>query len=146
MSIPESQKKARLEELLYYVWGERQPRNSLLGMRYQLLHALAGTAIQTLHDARRVEESAYGTGVLIVHVFETYGTKRTKLRRNQKDLEEFIRILPNIAVPTTGIVLGCLYGPARILVSADFVPLGCSAIVDVYLGKLETNLKRQKEH
>ena len=137
---PGSQKKTRLEDLLDCVWGERTPKSSLSELRYQLLHALVGTAIQTLQDAEKNDHSASGTGVLLIHAFETDETERNKLERNQRDLEKFLRALPNMTIPAAGVVPGCLYGPAKVFVPADFVPLGRSAIVDVYLGKLVTNL------
>lgn len=75
-SIPWSQKKTRMEELLDCVWGVRHLTESLSGLRYQLLYALVGTAIQTLKDAEETAESSCETGVLLIHVFETCLTKK----------------------------------------------------------------------
>ena len=137
---PGSHKKRRLEDLLDCVWGERTPTSSLSELRYQLLYAIVGTAIQTLQDAKKNSHSAYGTGVLLIHVFESDRTRRSKLEQNQRDLEKFMRALPNMTIPATGIVPGCLYGPAKVSVPADFAPLGCPTLVNVFLGKLVTIL------
>ena len=139
-SNPRSRQKERLEDLLDSVWGVRKPTESQSSLRYQLLHALVGTAIQALIDVGKVENASSGTGVLLIHVFKTDKTERQKLEKNQRDLELFVHALPNATIPEKGIVPGCLYGPAKVSVPADFVPLGCSAIVDVYLSKLVTIL------
>ena len=135
---PGSQKKTRLEDLLECVWVVRQPMSSLSELRYQLLYALVGTAIQTLQDADKADQSAYGTGVLLIHDFETDRTERCKLKQNQRDLEKFMRALPNMIIPATGIVPGFLYGPARVSVPGDFAPSGRTTPVCVYLAKLIT--------
>ena len=139
-SNPRSRQKERLEDLLDSVWGVRKPTESQSSLRYQLLHALVGTAIQALIDVGKAGNASSGTGVLLIHVFETDKTERQKLEKNQRDLERFVHALPNVTIPEAGIVPGCLYGPAKVSVPVDFVPLGCSAIVDVYLGKLVTTL------
>ena len=135
-----SQMKTRLEDLLECVWGVRQLTGSLSRLRYQLLHALVGTAIQTLIDTEETAESSCGTGVLLIHVFETWLTKKHELEKNQRDLERFGHALPNVTIPATGIAPGCLYGPAAVTVPTDFAPLGCPTLVNVFLGKLVTNL------
>ncbi len=139
-SKEDSQMKTRLEDLLECVWGVRQPTGSLSRLRYQLLHALVGTAIQALIDVGKAGNAPSGTGVLLVHVFETCLTKKRKLEKNQQDLERFGYALPNVTIPATGIVPGCLYGPAAVTVPVDFAPLGCPTLVNVYLGKLATIL------
>ena len=140
LSNPRSEKKTRLEDLLECVRGVRQLTDSLSELRYQLLHALVGTAIQALKDVEEAEESACGTGVLLIHVFETDKTEWRKLEENQRDLEKFARALPNVTIPVTGIVPGCLYGPTKVSVPVDFTPSGCPSLIDVYLGKLVTSL------
>jgi len=138
VSKPTSLKKTRLEELLDCLWGVRHLTESLSGLRYQLLYALVGTAIQTLKDAEETAESSCETGVLLIHVFETCLTERHKLEKNQRDLERFGHALPNVTVPASGIVPGCLYGPAAVTVPADFAPSGRPTLVNVHLGKLVT--------
>ena len=140
-SNPRSQEKRRLEDLLDCVWGVRQPTASQLALRYQLLHALVGTAIQTLIDVGKAEEAACGTGVLLIHVFETGKTERKKLKQNQEDLEKFTRALPNVTIPASGLVPGFLYGTAKVTVPADFAPSGKATPVDVYLAKIITILR-----
>jgi len=139
-SNPQSRQKERLEDLLDIVWGVRKPTESQSSLRYQLLHALVGTAIQALIDIRVAGNASSGTGVLLIHVFETDKTERHKLEKNQRDLERFVHELPEVTTPETGIAHGCLYGPAKVSVPADFIPLGCASIVEVYLGKLVTTL------
>ncbi len=140
VSKPRSLKKARLEELLDCVWGVRQLTDLQSELRYQLLYALVGTAIQTLHDAKKTKASLCGTGVLLIHVFETCLTKKQKLEKNRRDLERFGQALPNVTIPASGIVPGCLYGPAAVTVPAEFAPLGRPTLVNVFLGKLVTIL------
>ena len=65
-----SQKPERLQELLKSVWGVITPTPQLCALLYQLLAALAGTAIQTLRDQKKAGTED-GEGVLIVHVFHT---------------------------------------------------------------------------
>lgn len=139
-SNPRSRQKERLGDMLDSVWGVRKPTESQYSLRYQLLHALVGTAIQALIDVRVAGTASGGTGVLLIHVFETDKTERHRLEKNRRDLERFAHELPNVAIPETGIAHGCLYGPAEVSVPADFKPLGYSSIVDVYLGKLVTTL------
>lgn len=52
-------------------------------LRYQLLHAVAGTLI----EARNQEASV---AVLVIHEFVPVGGKGDKARENEKDLEVFI--------------------------------------------------------
>ena len=139
-SNPRSEKNARLESLLDCVWGDKQTSDSLTDLRYQLLYALVGTGIQALIDAEEQGKVACGTGVLVIHVFETDKTERGKLKRNQRDLEKFMRALPKLALPATRVVPSRLYGPVTIAVPADLAPSGCSTLVDVFLGKLVTIL------
>ena len=136
LSNPRSEKKTRLEDLLECVWGVRQLTELLSDLRYQLLHALAGTAIQTLKDMEKAEESACGTGVLLIHVFETDKTQWRKLEENRRDLDKFARALPDVTILVTGILPGCLYGPTKVSVPADSTPSGCPTLIDVYLGIL----------
>lgn len=130
-----SQKPQRLQELLKSVWGVTTPTREQCALRYQLLAALVGTAIQTLYDQKKAQA---GKGVLIVHVFETHLTTRDNLDRNHQDLENFARALPNVTIPPSGIKPDCLYGPATVTVPADFAPSGISTPVSVYLAKLVT--------
>lgn len=139
-SNPRSRQKERLEDLLDSIWGVRKFTESQSCLRYQLLHALVGTAIQALIDVGKAGNTSSGTGVLLIHVFETCLTKKHKLEKNQRDLEKFGLALPNVTISATGIVSGCLYGPAAVTVPADFAPLGCPTLVDVFLGKLVTVL------
>ena len=137
---PRSKQKERLADLLYSVWRVRKLTESQSYLRYQLLHALVGTAIQALRDVGKAGSASSGTGVLLIHLFETCLTEKQKLKKNQRDLERFGHALPNVTIPANGIVPGCLYGPAVVTVPADFAPLGCPTPVNVFLGKLVTIL------
>ena len=130
----------RLQELLKSVWGITTPTREQYALRYQLLAALVGTAIQTLHDQKKANEKV-GKGVLIVHVFETKSTTRDKLDRmdrNHQDLENFARALPAVTIPASGIKPDCLYGPVTVTVPADFAPSNTPTPVSIYLAKLVT--------
>lgn len=129
--------RKRLQELLKSVWGVIAPTPQLGALRYQLLAALVGTAIQTLRDQEKANEKD-GKGVLIVHVFKTKLTDPKKLADNHQDLENFARALPNVTIPASGIKPDCLYGPITVTVPADFAPSGKPARVSVYLAKLVT--------
>ena len=135
---PRSQKKQRLEDLIECIWGIRKPADLLPELRYQLLHALVGTAIQALRDLEKTQAPACGTGVLLVHVFETKLTEKYKLEQNQQDLDRFANALPKLTVPAAGILPGILFGPANVSVPADFAPSAKTTLAKVYLAKLLT--------
>ena len=127
----------RLQELLHSVWGVINPTPEQSALRYQLLTALVGTAVQTLRDQKKAKaEDGTGMGMLIVHVFETKLTDPKKLADNHQDLENFVRALPNVDIPKSGIKPDCLYGPVTVTVPADFAP--SPTPVSVYLAKLVT--------
>ena len=130
-----SKKPERVQELLNSVWGVTTPAPKQCALRYQLLYALVGTAIQTLRDQKKAKD---GKGVLIVHVFETKPTNQKKLATNHQDLENFVRALPNVTIPASGIKPDCLYGPVTVTVPANFAPSGTPTLVSVYLAKLVT--------
>lgn len=132
-----SRKPERLRALLNSVWGVTTPTREQRALRYQLLAALVGTAIQTLYDQKKAK-TGKAVGVLIVHVFKTKLTDPKKLADNHQDLENFARALPNVAIPASGIKPDCLYGPVTVTVPADFVPSGTPTPVSVYLAKLVT--------
>ena len=132
-----SKKPERLQELLNSVWGVTIPTPLQCALRYQLLTALVGTAIQTLRD-QKMAEAENGRGVLIVHVFETNLTTQDNLEANHRDLEDFARALPNVTIPPGGIKPDCLYGPVTVTVPDDFAPSGTTTPVSVYLAKLVT--------
>ncbi len=127
----------RLQELLHSVWGVTTPTAQQCALRYQLLAALVGTAIQTLRDQKKAKAED-GTGMLIVHVFETKLTDPKKLAGNHQDLENFARALPNVPIPASGVKPDCLYGPVTVTVPANFAPSGTPTPVSVYLAKLVT--------
>lgn len=135
-----SLKKRRLEDLLECVWGVRQPTASLSKLRYQLLHGLVGTAIQACIDSKSAGDVACGTGVFLIHVFETGKTERKKLKQNQQDLVRFVHALPYVSISTTEILPGYMYGPATVNVPAGFPPLSKAKPVNVYLAEIVTVL------
>lgn len=89
-------------------------------VRYQLLTAICGTALQA-----QVYSSSLA--VLVVHEFRTALTLQEKLRRNHRDLEEFLSVLSSDAM---SVVPGRLYGPFKV------------AGVDCLVGKAVAESKR----
>jgi hypothetical protein len=114
----------RIEALLSMVFGgtarpETDPWRSL---RYQLLTAVAGTAIEA---ARRETDTA----VVIVHEFRTESLDAQHVAANAKDFQTFVNALL-LCPPATEVVNGRLYGPVALIPSNDL-----SREVRVFIGK-----------
>jgi hypothetical protein len=78
----------RARALLHMIFGsgaepDREPYASL---RYQLVTAIAGTALQARTDGAR-------TGALIIHEFRGRDTSESLLHRNAEDLAVFLRVM-----------------------------------------------------
>ncbi len=69
-------------------------------VKYQLLTAICGTAIQAKQDDSSL-------GVFIVHEFRTSLTKPSKIAKNEKDFNAFIEVITGSHEP---IITGRLYG------------------------------------
>lgn len=93
------------------------------GIRYQLLTALCGTAIQAERDGSDF-------AVFVVHEFHTSLTTVKKTDLNAKDYDAFLNA---IDVPPRQRSTGMLYGPAKV------------AGVDCYLGKAIIDMKENDQ-
>ena len=87
----------RIEQLLALVPGGDSGWD---GIRYQLLTAVCGTAIQASRDGSTL-------AVFVVHEFHTLKTTRANIRTNAKHFDEFMAV---IGVSQTPVTAGLLYG------------------------------------
>ncbi|WP_134703794.1 hypothetical protein [Ammoniphilus sp. YIM 78166] len=83
--VKSNSRSSRINQLSLAVFGHTEVSN----LRYQLLHAMAGTLI---------EAKKYGAtqAILIVHELVT-GKKGNRAKRNDKDLSDFINALSNLS-------------------------------------------------
>jgi hypothetical protein len=95
----------RIEALLAMVFGSeaRPDAEPWRGLRYQLLTAVAGTALEA---ARREADTA----VVIIHEFCTADRDTAKVARNASDLQAFMTAL--VCTGVDNMAPGRLYGPA----------------------------------
>ena len=126
---PNSKMKARLGLLQTMIWGQSLP-GVISSLRYQLLSALTGTAIQTLTD-----QSAMG--ILLIHVFDTSATTAANRHRNTVELATFLSTL-TITPSQTTTRKGHVLGRVKVTVPADFSPGGTAETVEVHVAKLTT--------
>lgn len=115
----------RMEALVSMVFGsgarpDVEPWSSL---RYQLLTAVAGTAIEA---AQREADTA----VLVIHEFITHSADATKLAGNDQDLGDFVSVLLSHGVDR--VQPGLLYGPAALAAGENL-----SGPVELFIGKAE---------
>jgi hypothetical protein len=109
----------RIKGLSRAVFGDKDTST----LRYQLLHSVAGTLI----EAKNREA---GQAILIIHEFVPETGKSNDARRNERDLETFIRILTD---EKEYIKVGKLIGPIKVL-GGEKVPTD----VPLYIGWIET--------
>lgn len=88
----------RITQLLSLVPGGKSRWDNV---RYQLLTATCGTAIQARRDGSAV-------GVFVVHEFHTCKTTPDNIRANTKDFNAFMAVITGSPEP---FVTGTLYGP-----------------------------------
>ena len=82
------------------------PLESLWGpVRYQLLTAICGTALQAQLDSS-------GLAIFVVHEFRTELTVKKNLRRNHLDFEKFLSVLSSAPISAE---LGRFYGPFEVM-------------------------------
>ena len=96
----------RIKKLLTLVGEKGDPTKSQwANVRYQLLTAICGTAIEAKKDSSKL-------CVFIVHEFKTSKTNKKNLDRNRKDYEIFLRVFLN----NKDIVINdkFLYGPVSV--------------------------------
>jgi hypothetical protein len=97
----------RINTLLSFV-GENNfdtKKSAWSGVRYQLLTAICGTAIQATKDSSTL-------GILVIHEFQTDNTTKDNLKRNAHDFEFFMRVFLN--APEFTIKPGNLVGPIKV--------------------------------
>jgi len=113
----------RIEALLSIAFGAsaRPDRNPWRPLRYQLLTAVTGTAIEA---ARRQAAAA----VVIVHEFRTESTDHDNVAVNTEDFQSFVGAL--VGLSPDQVIDGRLYGPARLEPSPHL-----ERAVDVLIGK-----------
>jgi hypothetical protein len=98
-SVPRlSQVPKRMDALCRYVFG-RPFDDTIRPLRYQLLHAVAGTL-------REAEARAADVAVFVVHEFCGPTCTPENSRRNSADLEDFVRALGAAPVPSCGGLVG----------------------------------------
>lgn len=123
---PATRKRERIEQLSMRVFG-RVPDAVIEGLRYQLLHALAGAVIEA-------EATGAFMACLVVQEFTGPGTGETPVKRNEDDFLAFLRAL---GVETADRALhGTLFGPVVLQTTG-----GQDAAV--YIGKVTTATQSQ---
>ena len=122
-SVTPTRAPERIEALLSMVFGPaaRPDADPWRELRYQLLTAVAGTAVEaTLRRAH--------TAVVIVHEFRTEDVDAQNVAVNAEDFQVFVGVL--LDLPASEVVHGRLYGPA-VLASSSHLARG----VDLFIGK-----------
>lgn len=118
----------RARALLHMIFGaEAEPdREPWASLRYQLLTAVAGTALQARIDGARA-------AALAIHEFRGSKTNPSLLRRNAEDLVAFLKLLNggDMAAMTEG----CFAGPWTIRTGS-----GMEDAVHLLVGKVITRL------
>ncbi len=122
---PNSKRLIRIKELRKVIFGSVSKEQ--LVIRYQLLHAIAGT----LADAKRQETK---TAIFLVQTLITSEINRNKYDQNQKALNDFLKLFTKDE--HTSIKDGELLGPFRILGKTDLIPND----VDLWIGKYEIKI------
>lgn len=111
----------RVENLLAAIFGaEARPDESPWEeLRYQLLTAVAGTAIEAARAGADI-------GIVVIHELHTSMASRRKLAKNAAALAEFLRV----AGLEGGDMAGRLHGPVRVAAKGPI-----SRPVDVFIGR-----------
>lgn len=112
----------RIDRLCQMLFG-RAP-DDLGALRYQLLHALAGTIL----EAQRRDAAL---AVFVVHEFVGHSCRTAALDRNHRDLERFVAALSPESLPQL---------QAEHLVGPIHLPAGGDDEVDIFIGKATTNV------
>jgi hypothetical protein len=115
-----SRASQRIEALLHHVFGEAaRPDQAPWGdLRYQLVTAVAGTAIEAARAGAPM-------GIVIIHELHTSKASKRKLSKNAEALGEFLSAA-RIAPGDIG-AANQLYGPLRVLTHDQ--------TVEIYLGR-----------
>lgn len=128
---PETGLPARARKLIEVITGrEADPEKApWASVRYQLLTALAGTALQAQKD-----RSAFA--VLVVHEFVGSATVDEKVLVNARDLAAFVSLL---GLDAARMQSGELVGPLKLPESA-LLPAG----MPIYVGKVQVHVETAK--
>jgi hypothetical protein len=122
--IPE--RVALLAESMLGIDGPDDQR--LWSLKYQLLHASAATLIAA-------NENRADKALFLIHEFETDKTTLENMKRNQEDLDYFVRLLSRKQVEklSTGAIIGPFEVPGSRFINSD---------IGLYIGKIRTTLKK----
>jgi hypothetical protein len=123
----------RIETLLAMAFGAeaRPDADPWRGLRYQLLTAVTGTAMEA---ARR----QVSTAVVVVHEFRTERINAEKAQANARDFETFVGVL--LRLPPSTVVPGRLYGPV-VLAQGEHL----QRPVDLFIGKAVFDWRRETQ-
>jgi hypothetical protein len=123
----------RIQALLSMAFGSltRPDMVPWQGLRYQLLTAVTGTAIEA---SRRHAAIA----IVVVHEFRTEDLDDENVAVNNEDFQNFVSVL--LDLPPTEIVLGRLYGPA-VFASGEHL----ERPVDMFIGKVVYDWRQSPE-
>jgi hypothetical protein len=123
-SVKPTRVPERIEALLSMAFGvtARPYADPWRGLRYQLLTAITGVAIEA---SRRQAPTA----VVIVHEFRTESVDAENLAVNAEDFKKFVNAL--LAVPPREVVNGRLYGPVEFAPGAHL-----DRPVKIFIGKV----------
>ena len=116
---PRTQLPERIKNLSEALFGAKD----IGALRYQLIHALAGTLIEAKNQGA-------DQAVLIVHEFVPYGKVSKKAKQNEEALQEFVKLLTGNSL-MTGQLVGPIFVPGNDTVPND-IPL--------FIGKVETSI------
>ena len=122
---PRSRVPDRIEQLSKSIFGH----TNVSDIRYQLLHAVAGTLIEAVNQNASI-------AVLVIHEFVPIGGKSAKAKENDKDLIGFIEKLSN---ESCNLQKGHMIGPFNVP-GSETIPNS----VPLYIGKIETAIEGSK--
>lgn len=125
LSKPESNAINRIEGLVKALFNNYTGK--ILDLRYQLLYSIAGL----LSYAREKNVSKV---IFIVHTFKSSSINENKYKQNSNDLNAFIKLLGNSNF--TEVNSHQIIGPIRVVGNEKISP-----DIDLYIGKIETNLQ-----
>ncbi|WP_281885861.1 DUF6946 family protein [Paenibacillus sp. YYML68] len=116
---PRSQVPERINNLSTALFGLKD----IGALRYQLIHAIAGTLIEA-------KSQGADQAVFIVHEFVPFGKASKKAKQNEEALQEFVESLAGTPL-SSGQLKGPIFVPGN-----DFIPND----IPLYIGKVETVL------
>ncbi|MDQ0191887.1 DUF6946 family protein [Paenibacillus wynnii] len=109
----------RTEQLGLSIFGNK----SIGHIRYQLLHAIAGTLIEA-------EKMNAAQAVFVIHEFVPFGKQSKKSKQNNEDLKIFVNLLTDM--PHN---IGQLIGPLKVIGGGNV-----SSNIPLYIGKIESKI------